>query len=144
MPIEERFIKFTLNEVLEALKILSDRGKISLPKSSLMSAKEIVLPDGGLAVEFKFRGVNEIVVVPNAVVAAALIGYCGRFKIPIPKNANKGIAMKDLSVMLRISSVGAIVPNAKQSKGMGIKKKCGKGTKEQDKTNNPDSEEFLI
>lgn len=144
MPTEERFIKFTLNEVIEALKILSERGKISLPKSSVKSAKEIVLPDGELAVEFKFNGANEYIVIPNAVVAAALISYCGRFKIPIPKQANKCLGVMGLSMMLRISSVGTIVPNSKQSKGNLTKKKCGKETAVQEKGNDSGSEEFLL
>ncbi len=144
MPTEERFIKFTLNEVIEALKILSKRGKISLPKSSVKSAKEMVLPDGELAVEFKFNGANEYAVIPNAVIAAALISFCGRFKIPIPKKANKCLGVMGQSMMLRISSVGTIAPSSEQSKSNLTKKKCGKETDVPEKSDDAGSEEFLL
>jgi hypothetical protein len=144
MPTEERFIKFTLNEVVEALKILSERGKFSLPKTSVKSAKEIVLADGELAVEFKFNGANEYVVIPNAFVAAALISFCGRFKIPIPKQANKCLGVMGQSMMLRISSDGTIASSSQQSKNNLTKKKCGKETNEQEKSNDAGSEEFLL
>jgi len=144
MPTEERFIKFTLNEVLEALKILSKRGKISLPKSSVKSAKEILLPNGELAVEFEFHGANEPAVIPNAFVAAALIGFCGRFNIPIPKQADKCIGVMGQSMMLRISSVGTLVPGLKQSRSILAKKKCGKETEVEENTDDTRPQKILL
>lgn len=102
MPLEEKFIKFTLNEVIEALRAISDRGQFELPKTSVISAQEITLPDG-LATELTFIGADKPVVLKNTMIAAALIGYCSRFQIPIPKSANKSIGVSSNSVMLRIS-----------------------------------------
>ncbi len=55
MPEEIRFIKFTLNEVIEALRELSHKSQVQLPKSSPREAREKKDPEG-LVIEFLFTG----------------------------------------------------------------------------------------
>ncbi len=144
MPTEERFIKFTLNEAIEALRVISKRGNFSLPASSAKSAVETASQDGELAVELTFNGSNEVIVIPNAVVAAALISFCGRFNIPIPKQANKCLGVMGQSMMLRINSVGTNTSKTKTPSNKLTKKKCGKNTLDEEKNDETDAEEFLL
>lgn len=109
MPLEEKFIKFTLNEVIDALRAISDRGKFQLPKSSIISAQEISTADG-LATEFSFNGADKPIVLKNSLIAAALIGYCSRFQIPIPKSSNKSIGVSAKTVLLRVSPISGELP----------------------------------
>lgn len=144
MPTEERFIKFTLNEAVEALRAISKRGKFTLPTSSAKSAVETASPEGELAVELTFNGSKEPVIISNAIVAAALISYYSRFNIPIPKQANKCLGVMGQSMMLRINSVGTNVSKSKQSNGNLTKKRCGKDTPSINESEQTDAEEFLL
>jgi|GEM_PF-5707652 len=144
MPTEERFIKFTLNEAVEALRAISKRGKFTLPTSSAKTAVETVTTEDELAVELTFNGSNETVIIPNTVVAAALISYCGRFNIPIPKQANKCLGVMGQSMMLRINSMGTNTSKTKSPSNKITKKKCEKDTLDEEKNDETDAEEFLL
>lgn len=137
MPVEIRFIKFTLNEVIEALRDLSHKGQVELPKSSPRDAREKKEREG-LVIEFLFTGTSSPVKVPSSFVAAALIRYCKRFHIPIPKNEEKSIAVVQGGVILKIGS--------DRSKGQSATggKKVGKETNLEKEKRKSESEEFLL
>ncbi len=101
MPVEIRFIKFTLYEVIEALKMFSHKGKFELPKSSPRFIKEVIESESHF-IEFTFNGSGAPVKIANSFVAASLIRYCRRFHIPIPKNEEKSIGVVTDGVILKI------------------------------------------
>lgn len=137
MPVEIRFIKFTLNEVIEALRDLSHKGQVELPKSSPRDAREKKEREG-LVIEFLFTGTSSPVKVPSSFVAASLIRYCKRFHIPIPKNEEKSIAVVQGGVILKIGS--------DRGKGQSATggKKVGKETILEKEKRKSESEEFLL
>lgn len=137
MPKEIRFIKFTLNEVIEALKELSHKGKFDLPKSSVRFAKDIIQAENHF-IEFTFNGCDAPVKIANSFVAASLIRFCQRFQIPIPKNEEKSIAVIEGAVILKIGSDRGKNFSATPAK------KMGKEINSDQESDENKAEEFLL
>jgi hypothetical protein len=103
MPTETRRIVFSHPELRQALDAyMAEQGR-PLPPGDFVSA---ALHDNGHEVRVGIRNetaddVDEARIDgPN--VAAALLKYCFRNNIPIPKNAEKSLAMMDDNVALDI------------------------------------------
>ena len=137
MPEEIRFIKFTLNEVIEALRELSHKSQVQLPKSSPREAREKKDPEW-LVIEFLFTGASSPIKFSNSFVAAALIRFCKKFHIPIPKEEEKSIAVVPGGVILKIGLDRSKGPSATGGK------KVGKETNLEKEKRKSESEEFLL
>ena len=137
MPVEIRFIKFTLNEVIDALRELSHKGQFDLPKSSPRDLRERT-DSQGRVIEFLFNGAEAPIKIANSFVAASLIRYCKRFQIPIPKNEEKSIAVIEGAVILKIGSDRGKNFSATPAK------KMGKEINTDQESDENNAEEFLL
>jgi len=102
MAIETRRITFTPEELLLALTHQRRDERRPLPESRIrgMQVENGGTPRIAIMIEPLAGGAPEPLDLRPAEVAAALIRYCHRCKIPLPKRANKSIAVEHGQVSL--------------------------------------------
>lgn len=105
MPQEDRYITFTNEEVYKALHAMCMQKDIPLPASSRIThiQKEANEPDAvSMILENPISKDLKKEIYKDDFLAAALMVYCRACKIPLPKNAQKSITLKNSKVVLRV------------------------------------------
>lgn len=105
MPQEDRYITFTNEEIYKALHAMCLQKNIPIPASSRIThiQREANEPDSvSMILENPITKELKKEVYKDDFLAAALMVYCRGVKIPLPKNAQKSITLKNSKVVLRV------------------------------------------
>ena len=104
MPAETRRVIFTKNELIEAIYDYNQIAEKKLPPGMVVSC--VPVSEARVAVRLELfdqkSGATEVVEFSPEVTAAALLRYCIRNRIPIPKNATKSIQVLGEEIALII------------------------------------------
>jgi len=106
VPSEFRQILFSSNELIEAIYEYNQVAQTKLPQGMIVSCTPVV--EDEVAVRLKLldqaSGETQVASLAPELVAAALLRYCFRHHIPIPRNAAKSIQVHgdDISLDVRI------------------------------------------
>ncbi len=103
MPSEIRIIRFCLNEVTAAVKLLAPRLKLQVPDREVLGAHPAL--DGTANVLLRYGEAGSGIVVSNSQLAASLIAYCHSIKLPLPQEGQKSIQVSKEHVDLRINTL---------------------------------------
>ncbi len=122
MPAETRRVIFTKNELIDAIYDYNQVAKKKLPPGMIVSC--VPVSEARVAVRLEMFDQNsdatEVVEFSPEVTAAALLRYCIRNRIPIPKNASKSIQVcgEDIALAIRMRGKTSqpILKNADGSK----------------------------
>jgi len=104
MPSEHREIRFTIEEVIDAVTVLMVHSG-TLPSGGITGLK-IIETGGSVAARVSFGakrdgGSNEMVL-PAEHLAAALIAACRTARIPLPKAAEKRLTRQGASLAMHL------------------------------------------
>ena len=93
MPSEFRQVLFSNNELLEALYEFNQVTQTKLPLGMILSCTPVVEDKVAVRLHLMDQASSETQVAPlsSELVAAALLRYCIRHHIPIPRNAAKSV-----------------------------------------------------
>ncbi len=106
MPAETRRVIFTKNELIDAIYDYNQIARKKLPSGMIVSC--VPVSEARVAVRLEIFDQNsdatEVVELSPEVIAAALLRYCIRNRIPIPKNASKSIQVlgEDIALAIRM------------------------------------------
>ena len=108
MPSEFRQIQFSNNELIEALYEHNRVAETKLPQGMIVSCKPVVEAKVAVRLELvdQASGETQVTSLPPELVAAALLRYCFRHAIPIPRNATKSIQVHGDEVSLDVRIKG--------------------------------------
>ncbi len=108
MPSEFRQIQFSNNELIEALYEHSQVAETKLPQGMIVSCKPVVEAKVAVRLELvdQASGETQVTSLPPELVAAALLRYCIKQRIPMPRDAAKSIQIHgdEVSLNMRIGS----------------------------------------
>jgi hypothetical protein len=114
MPSEYRQLLFSNNELIEALYEFNQVARTKLPPGMILSCTPVKEDKVAVRLQMMDQASGETQVVPlsSELVAAALLGYCIRHRIPIPRNAAKSIQVHgdQISLDLRVKGRRATQP----------------------------------
>lgn len=114
MPIEMRTLIFSRDEVAEALAEHAERGGGALPQGRVIHCQIACGPDLALVVKLvpPERAQIQTVTLDAEAVGAALIDYCLRRAIPLPRNASRSLQVlgEALALSLAINETRAPLP----------------------------------
>jgi len=102
MPVEVRQIWFDTAEVDQALRLFPPNVGSSLPQGDVLSAKEEHGADGPITITTEVAAVT----LERAKVAAALILFCKKNRIPLPAAAKKMVVVDGERLVLRVALSG--------------------------------------
>ena len=99
---ELRRIVFSQDELRQALHAQRMDGKVVLPIGIIQSASFLEGSDANVMLHIydEQHDQRHEIVLPNAFVAAALMGFCIQRKVPLPRNARKSIAIAGQNIAL--------------------------------------------
>ena len=104
MPSEHREIRFTIEEVIDAVTVLMVHSG-TLPTGGISSLK-IIEAGGSVAAQVSFgekkAGKSNEMTLPAEHLAAALIAACRTARIPLPKAAEKRLTRYDNSIAMHL------------------------------------------
>ena len=100
MPSEIRIIRFQLDEVSVAVKDFSPRIDMNVPETMIQDVH--VAPDGSPNILLRYDGEESIIPITNNRLAASLIAYCQKIKVPLPREAPKSMHVSKEHVDLRM------------------------------------------
>jgi len=100
MPSELRIIRFQLDEVTVAVKSLSSRMKMAVPEARILEAH--VAPDGSSNTLLRYKGEEKVIPITNNQLAACLIAYCEKIKVPLPRKSSKSLHVSKEYMDMRI------------------------------------------
>ena len=100
MPSELRIIRFQLDEISIAVKAFASRIKMVVPATKILEA--YVAPDGSPNTLLRYEGEEKFVPISNTRLAACLIAYCEKLKIPLPRKASKSLHVSKEHMDMRI------------------------------------------
>jgi hypothetical protein len=114
MPSEYRQILFSNRELIDALYEYDRAAKTKLLKGDILSCTPV--GDDKEAVRLQLMdsvsGEAQVASLSSELVAAVLLRYCIKHRIPIPKNAAKSIQIHDDQVSLDVRITGRAMPSA--------------------------------
>ncbi|MGF1610275.1 MAG: hypothetical protein ACFCUQ_12820 [Kiloniellales bacterium] len=114
MPVEMRTLIFSRDEVAEALTEHAEQGGGSLPRGRVIYCQVGCGPDFSMVVKLGASERTEIqtVTLDAEAVGAALIDFCLRRAIPLPRNASRSLQVlgEALALSLAINEVRAPLP----------------------------------
>lgn len=102
MPNQFHIIRFDLNEVSAAVKLLAPRLNLEVPETEILDAH--AAPDGTANVLLRYGEAGTGIVISNAQLAASLIAYCHSLKLSLPKEGQKSIQVSKEHIDLRVST----------------------------------------
>jgi hypothetical protein len=116
MPSEFRRIMFTNNELIEAIHDHNQVSQDKLPRGMIVTCKPVAEADVAVRLELvdQCNGETHLAYLSPTVVAAALLRYCMKRKIPIPKKAAKSIEVHDDTISLNVRIEGRLGPSSHQ------------------------------
>lgn len=100
MPNEIRIIRFQLDEVSVAVKSFSPRINMNVPATMIQEVH--VAPDGSPNTLLRYDGEEKVIPISNNRLAASLIAYCQKVKVPLPRKAKKSIHVSKEYVDIRM------------------------------------------
>ena len=108
MPSEFRQVRFTNKELIEALCEYNDAAQTKLPGGNIVSCTPVTEATVAVRLELSDQesGETQVVSLAPELVAAALLRYCNRQGIPMPKNAGKSIQVHGDEISLNVHIEG--------------------------------------
>ncbi len=105
---ETRFISFEKDALLEALKLYLAATKKPLPPGMLKSFEVQKEPDIGVIIKVTedATGEEKVVNLAAGTIGAAMIAYCQRLRVPLPRNAEKSLLISNGVLQLRVDVRG--------------------------------------
>lgn len=106
---EVRFISFEKDALLEALKLHLAATKKPLPPGILKSCEVRREPDIAVVIKVteESTGAEKKVVLGAGTIGAAMIAYCQRLRVPLPRMAEKSLQVSNAGVLqLRVDVRG--------------------------------------
>jgi hypothetical protein len=105
---ETRFISFEKDALLEALKLYLAATKKPLPPGMLKSFEVQKEPDIGVVIKVTedSTGAEKVVNLAAGTIGAAMIAYCQRLRVPLPRNAEKSLLISNGVLQLRVDVRG--------------------------------------
>ena len=105
---ETRFISFEKDALLEALKLYLAATKKPLPPGMLKSFEVQKEPDIGVIIKVTedSTGEEKVVNLAAGTIGAAMIAYCQRLRVPLPRNAEKSLLISNGVLQLRVDVRG--------------------------------------
>ncbi len=113
MPSEFRRVTFTNNELIEAIHDHNLVSRDKLPAGMIVTCKPVSEPDVAVRLELVDQGSGEarLAFLSPEVVAAALLRYCKKRRIPMPKQATKSIEIHENGISLNVEIEGRLGPS---------------------------------
>ncbi|MBK1697155.1 hypothetical protein [Rhodovibrio salinarum] len=102
MPSERRLIRFTTPEVEQALRTFAEAHERTLPRSQVASIEYDGQTEEGVSARIKFENVPRPTHFTALEMTAALIAYCHKTHVPIPKQGQKSLYKAKGNVILQI------------------------------------------
>ena len=104
MPSEFRRIMFTNNELIEAIHDYNEMSQDKLPPGTILTCTPVSEADVAVRLEMVDQRSDEThaVELSPEVLGAALLRYCMKHRIPMPKSATKSIQIHGNEVSLNI------------------------------------------
>lgn len=108
MPSEFRQILFSNNELIEALYEYNQTAQTKLPKGIIVSCTPVAEAKVAVRLELvdQESGATQVASLAPELVAAALLRYCIKHHIPMPKGAAKSIQVHGDEVALNVRIQG--------------------------------------
>jgi hypothetical protein len=102
MPSERRLIRFSLPEVEEALRRFAEEHERTLPSTKVAAVEYGDQTEEGVGARVRFENVPRPTHFTALETAAALIAYCRKLRVPIPKNGQKSLHKQKTDLILQI------------------------------------------
>ena len=114
MPSEFRQILFSNREIIDALYEYDRTAKSKLLQGDILTCTPVVEDKAALRLQLMEIGSGEAQVasLSSELVAAVLLRYCIKHRIPIPKNAAKSIQVHGDQISLDVRIKGQTMPTA--------------------------------
>lgn len=105
---ETRFISFEKDALLEALKLYLAATKKPLPPGILKSFEIQKEPDVAVVIKVTedSTGEEKAVTLAAGTIGAAMIAYCQRLRVPLPRTAEKSLLISNGVLQLRVDVRG--------------------------------------
>jgi hypothetical protein len=114
MPSEYRQILFSNRELIDALYEYDRAAQTKLLQGDILSCTPV--GEDKVAVRLQLMnlasGEDQVASLSSELVAAVLLRYCIKHRIPIPKNATKSIQIHDDQISLDVRIKGRAMPAA--------------------------------
>ena len=113
MPSEFRRVTFTNNELIEAIHDHNQVSRDKLPAGMIVSCKPVSEPDVAVRLDLvdQASGETRLAYLSPEVVAAVLLRYCMKRRIPMPRKAAKPIEIHGDEISLKIEIEGRLGPS---------------------------------
>jgi len=102
MPSERRLIRFSTPEVEDALRGFAETQDRSLPSGKVAAIEYDTQTEEGVGARVKFENAPRSTHFTALELAAALIAYCRRVRVPIPKQGEKSLHTTKHDLVLQI------------------------------------------
>jgi len=104
MPSERRLITFTKKEVEAAMRRFAYSQDRKLPQGEPSALDFHGKGEDGVSVKLAFNtdGETRAITFTELETAAALIGYCAKLKVPVPRQGRKSVRLKNGDLALQI------------------------------------------
>jgi hypothetical protein len=102
MPSERRLIRFTTTEVEEALRRFAEEQERPLPSNKLAAIEYDGQTEEGVSARVRFENLPRPTHFTALEMAAALIAYCRKVRVPIPKQGQKSLHKSKDNLVLQI------------------------------------------
>ena len=104
MPSEFRRVMFTNNELIEAIHDYSEVAEDKLPPGIILTCTPVSEAEVVVRLELvdQRNGETHVVELSPEVLGAALLRYCKKHHIPMPKSATKSIQMHGDEISLNV------------------------------------------
>ncbi len=108
MPSEFRRVMFTNNEVIEAIHDYNEISQDKLPPGIILTCTPVSQAEVAVRLEMVDQRSDEthVVELSPEVLGAALLSYCMKHRIPMPKSATKSIQIHGNEVSLNVEIEG--------------------------------------
>ena len=105
---ETRVISFEKDALLEALKLYLATTKKPLPFGILKSCEVQTNPDIAVVIKVteESTGAEKVVELGAGTIGAAMIAYCQRLRVPLPRAAEKSLLISNGVLQLRVDVRG--------------------------------------
>ncbi|MBK1670938.1 hypothetical protein CKO28_23275 [Rhodovibrio sodomensis] len=102
MPSERRLIRFAPTEVEDALRRFAQEQQRTMPDGKVTGIAYDVESDEGVSARVQFEDVKPPMHFTALEMAAALIAYCRKVQVPIPKQGQKSLHRHNDTLVLQI------------------------------------------
>jgi hypothetical protein len=102
MPSERRLIRFAATEVEDALRRFAEDQQRNMPDSKVTGIAYDAESDEGVSARIQFENIKRPMHFTALEMAAALIAYCRKVRVPIPKQGQKSLHKQKDTLVLQI------------------------------------------